>query len=62
MKNTACTPDDFLCYECSKNIYVVGVRNDEGENHLGHTVLYVPILEQVWVSKTALFKAQFNSI
>ena len=32
------TPHDFLCHECFKNIYIVGVRNVEVENHSGHTV------------------------
>ena len=34
--NTTC---DFLCHEGFKNVYFVGVRNFEGENHPGHTVL-----------------------
>ena len=34
--NTTC---DFLCYEGFKNVYFVGVRNVEGENHPGHTVI-----------------------
>ena len=33
--NTRC---DFLCHEGFKNVYFVGVRNVEGENHPGHTV------------------------
>ena len=32
------TPRDFLCHEVFKNVYFVGVRNIEGENHPGHTV------------------------
>ena len=32
------TPHDFLCHECFKNIYIIGVRNIEGENHSEHTV------------------------
>ena len=30
--------DDFLCHEVFKNVYFVGVRNVEGENHPWHTV------------------------
>ena len=33
------TTCDFLCHECFKNVYFVGVRNFEGENHPGHTVI-----------------------
>ena len=32
------TPRDFLCHEVFKNVYFVGVRNVEGENHPEHTV------------------------
>ena len=34
------TPRDFLCHEVFKNVYFVGVRNVEGENHPGHTVQF----------------------
>ena len=32
-------PHDFSCHECSKNVYFIEVRNLEGQNHPGHTVI-----------------------
>ena len=32
-------PHDFSCHECSKNVYFIEVRNLEGQNYPGHTVL-----------------------
>ena len=33
-------PHDSLCNEGFKNVYLVGVRNVEGQNTYGHTVPY----------------------
>ena len=43
------TPHDFLCHECFKNIYIVGVRNVEGENHSEHTVNTDPGIESIGI-------------
>ena len=34
-------PHDFSCHECSKNVYFIEVRNLEGQNHPGHTVVTI---------------------
>ena len=33
-------PHDSLCNEGFKNVYLVGVRNVEGQNTYGHTVCF----------------------
>ena len=32
-------PHDSSCHEGSKNVYFIEVRNLEGQNHPGHTVM-----------------------